>query len=52
MDSLGERIIRDRAKADDLIRQAKEHERLAREKYAEAHEVERHLELAKLAQRG
>lgn len=47
MDNLGERLIRDRQRADELIRQAKDHERVAREKYAEAHEIERLMDLAR-----
>lgn len=45
MDSLGERLMRDRRRVDDLIQQAKEHEKLARDKYEQAHEIERVMEL-------
>lgn len=48
MDSLGERLTRDRARADALIEEAKEHERQARQKWGEAHEIERLMELARI----
>ncbi|MCP3388888.1 hypothetical protein NLM27_08890 [Bradyrhizobium sp. CCGB12] len=46
MEEQGQRILNDRAKADQLICEAKEHEKLARLKWAEALEIERLLELA------
>jgi len=50
MNNIGERIVRDRALADEKIKRAKELESEARKLWAEAHEIERLLENARTAE--